>query len=218
MSPYYIRHKHDGTITNHIMYPMFRSLYGLRVRQPIGGDFGFSGEIASLYAKEDVWNTDVARFGIDIWMTTTALANDFKICQSFLGAKIHDAKDPGADLSAMLNQVCSSVFTLMSEHYDRWKDVKTTEDVPTYGFKYAVGLEPINVNIEAMIEKFNHGAKELSPVWESFLPKGVMWFLSSVVENGKDTFTFPDPVMVYASSLTRKLVPTGVAVASNLCA
>ncbi len=194
--PYYRRHKYDGTITNMIIYPLTTTLYGKKIRQPIGGDFGFSGRLASFYLEKDVWDTDVARYGIDIWMTTTALANDFKICQSFLGAKIHDAKDPGADLSAMLNQVCSSVFTLMSEHYGRWKDVKATEDVPTFGFKYAVGLEPINVNIEAMIEKFNHGAKELSPVWESFLPKGVMWFLSSVSENGKDTFTFPDEIWV----------------------
>ena len=51
------------------------------------------------------YETDVARFGIDIWMTTTALVGGFRVCQSFLGAKIHDAKDPGADLTAMLVQV-----------------------------------------------------------------------------------------------------------------
>ena len=60
----------------------------------------------------------MARFGIDIWMTTTALADDFRVCQSFLGAKIHDAKDPGADLAAMLVQVVSAVFDLM-EHLPR---------------------------------------------------------------------------------------------------
>ena len=52
-------------------------------------------------------DSDVARFGIDIWMTTTALADGFRVCQAFLGAKIHDAKDPGADLAAMLVQVVS---------------------------------------------------------------------------------------------------------------
>ncbi|HPV30740.1 MAG TPA: glycosyltransferase, partial [Deltaproteobacteria bacterium] len=43
VAPLYVRHKYDGTITNNIAYPMTRSLYGRRVRQPIGGDFGFSG-------------------------------------------------------------------------------------------------------------------------------------------------------------------------------
>ena len=100
VAPLYLRHKYDGTITNSIVYPLTRALYGKRVRQPIGGDFGFSGKLAKFYLTKDVWETDVAKYGIDIWMTTTAIANDFRVCQSFLGAKIHDPKDPGADLSA----------------------------------------------------------------------------------------------------------------------
>ncbi len=36
VSPIYVRHKYDGTITNHIAYPMLRALFGLRVRQPDG--------------------------------------------------------------------------------------------------------------------------------------------------------------------------------------
>jgi hypothetical protein len=64
VSPYYMRHKYDGTITNTIVYPLTRALYGKRIRQPIGGDFGFSGRLASFYLDKDVWESDVARFGI----------------------------------------------------------------------------------------------------------------------------------------------------------
>src|SRR5688572_5810380 len=42
VAPYYHRHKYDGTITNSIVYPITRALYGLQVRQPIGGEFGVS--------------------------------------------------------------------------------------------------------------------------------------------------------------------------------
>ena len=52
VSPYYHRHKYDGTITNTIVYPLTRALYGKRIRQPIGGDFGFSGKLASFYVTE----------------------------------------------------------------------------------------------------------------------------------------------------------------------
>ena len=44
VAPLYARHKFDGTITNSIVYPLTRALYGKSIRQPIGGDFGFSGE------------------------------------------------------------------------------------------------------------------------------------------------------------------------------
>ena len=77
VAPLYHRKKLDGTITNSIVYPLTRTLYGKRVRQPIGGDFGFSGKLAQFYLTQDVWESDVARFGIDIWMTTTAIANGF---------------------------------------------------------------------------------------------------------------------------------------------
>ena len=84
----------------------------------------------------------------------------------------------------------------MDEYYDRWRDVKTVEDVPTFGFRYAVGLEPVNVNTDAMIEKFVLGVKQLGPLWEAFLPEGVIWFLTSMSENGKNKFRFPDEIWV----------------------
>ncbi len=165
VAPYYLRHKYDGTITNSIVYPLTRALYGRRVRQPIGGDFGFSGRLARHFLTYDVWNTDVARYGIDIWMTTTALCGDFKICQSFLGAKIHDAKDPGSDLSAMLTQVVGSVFGMMEAAAPLWMSVSGSEDVPVFGFRFDVGLEPIHVNVERMIQRFYQGLKDLGEIW-----------------------------------------------------
>ncbi len=211
VAPYYHRHKYDGTITNTIVYPMTRALYGHRIRQPIGGDFGLSGRLASFYLSKNVWETDVARFGIDIWMTTTAVANTFKVCQAFLGAKIHDPKEPGSDLSAMLHQVVISVFNLMEEYAAIWKDIKGSQPVPTFGFVYSVGLEPIKVNLDGMIEKFRLGVKELSVMYESFLPGELMWFLATVGEKPKEKFSIPDNVWVeivynFAIACHRKLM------------
>ncbi|MGD8353674.1 MAG: glycosyltransferase [Pseudomonadota bacterium] len=169
VTPHYLRHKYDGTITNSIIYPITRALYGKHIRQPIGGDFGFSGRLAEFYLSKDVWGTDVARFGIDIWMTTTAVANDFRVSEAFLGAKIHAAKDPGADLSAMLTQVVSAVFMLMEEYSDRWKIVKNTSPVPMFGFQFSVGLEPVNVNVERMVHMFKTGLRDLGPLWKVIL-------------------------------------------------
>jgi len=191
VSPFYLRHKYDGTITNSIVYPMTRALYGLRIRQPIGGDFGFSGDLAKFYLTKDVWETDIARFGIDIWMTTTAVANGYKVCQSFLGAKIHDPKDPGADLSAMLHQVVSAVFELMETYADVWKTIKGSQPTELFGFQYDVGLEPVHVNLERMIDKFVLGLKELGPIWEEFIPKSIMLYLMGLKPRPWEKFRMP---------------------------
>jgi glycosyltransferase involved in cell wall biosynthesis len=196
VAPLYARHKFDGTITNSIVYPLTRALYGKRVRQPIGGDFGFSGELANFYLTKDVWETDVARFGIDIWMTTLAIAEGYKVCQSYLGAKIHDAKDPGSDLGPMFTQVVSSVSTLMGEYEPLWKRVKESEAIPTFGFHYEVGLEPVSVNVEHMIGNFRLGAENLMEIWRRvILPETAPW-LESIGRLSDEAFSFPEDLWV----------------------
>jgi len=171
VAPYYHRHKYDGTITNSIVYPLTRTLYGAQVRQPIGGEFGISPKLIDCYLKKDVWETDVARFGIDIWMTTVAIAEGFRICQSFLGAKLHDAKDPASDLSAMLQQVVRSIFDLMQAYEPVWRLRKCSVPVPVFGFRFDVGLEPISVDVEGMLREFQRGARELGEIWSLALTR-----------------------------------------------
>ena len=171
--PLYSRHKFDGTITNGIVYPLVRSLYGRRIRQPIGGDFGFSGRLARHFLKHDVWESDVARFGIDIWMTTTALVGDYRVCQSYLGAKIHDAKDPGAHLSTMLVQVAGSLFAQIEAHAPHWLAVRGSEAVPEFGFRYEVGLEPVAVDVSRMVHAFDQGVSDFVPLYESFMDQAI---------------------------------------------
>ena len=196
VAPLYLRHKYDGTITNSIVYPLTRSLYGQEVRQPIGGDFGFSGQLASHYLSKPVWDTLVARFGIDIWMTTTAIADGFRVAQAFLGAKIHDAKDPGADLASMFVQVVGSVFDLMETYERRWLQVERAEEVPLFGFPHGVGLEPVAVNAERMIRIFRQGARDLGEVWRGTLRPETLGTVDRLAATGEGPFHFPDALWV----------------------
>jgi len=196
VAPLYARHKFDGTITNSIVYPLTRALYGKRIRQPIGGDFGFSGKLASFYLTKEVWETDVARFGIDIWMTTTAIAEGFKVCQSYLGAKIHDVKDPGTDLGPMFTQVVSSVYRLMEKYENLWKEVKESQPIPTFGFHYEVGVEPISVNVGRMIGNFRLGVKDLMEIWRRVLSSETAQWLESIRRLSDEAFSFPQDLWV----------------------
>ncbi|OGF20943.1 MAG: glycosyl transferase family 2 [Candidatus Eisenbacteria bacterium RBG_19FT_COMBO_70_11] len=194
--PLYSRHKYDGTITNSIVYPLVRTLYGKRIRQPIGGDFGFSGRLAAPYLTHNVWDSDVARYGIDIWMTTTALMGDFRICQSYLGAKLHDAKDPGADLSAMLVQVTGSLFRQMETHAARWREIASSEAVPEFGFKYEVGLEPIPVNVARMAHTFTQGVQDFKPLYSAFLTPQTRAELEALGAGEPEKFHMPEDLWV----------------------
>jgi len=169
VTPYYIRHKYDGTITNNICYPMTRMLYGLDIRQPIGGDFGFSAELLDHYLSQDVWETDVARFGIDIWMTTTAINVGAKVCQAHLGAKIHDAKDPAEALGPMFRQVVGTLFAMMGRYEANWREATGSQPVPIYGEPKEVEPEPVSVSLSAMIEKLRAGREQWGELWGQVL-------------------------------------------------
>ena len=196
VAPYYKRHKYDGTITNSIVYPVTRALYGWRVRQPIGGEFGISGRLARHFASRDVWTTDVARYGIDIWMTTTAMAEGFRVCQSYLGAKIHDAKDPGADLSAMLVQVVGSVFSLMETYAAVWKAKEGSEPAPLFGFPFEVGLEPVPINLPRMLAAFGQGCRDLRPIYEKVISPDALQRLTECAGQPPESFVLPPEVWV----------------------
>ena len=196
VAPLYQRHKYDGTITNSIAYPLTRALYGTRVRQPIGGDFGFSGQLAEHYLGKQVWESDVARFGIDIWMTTEALTSGAQVCQSFLGAKIHNPKDPAADLSSMLAEVVGALFGLMETHPASWQSGRGSRPVPTFGFQYETGVEPIHVNVDRMTTIFFQGVQDLMPLWSRILSTDTMAGIHALTKQSPSAFQMPDSLWV----------------------
>jgi glycosyltransferase involved in cell wall biosynthesis len=169
VAPVYARHKYDGTITNSIAYPLTTALYGTRLRQPIGGEFGFSGKLAGNYASKEVWDTDVARFGIDIWMTTVAVVEAFRVCQANLGAKLHDPKDPGADLGPMFRQVVGSLFALAGTYREPWMTVDGVMEPPTFGLRAAFSVEPINVSLTRLIWKLVEGYVRHQETWRQVM-------------------------------------------------
>jgi glycosyltransferase involved in cell wall biosynthesis len=174
VAPIYVRHKYDGSITNHIAYPMLRTLFGLRVRQPIGGDFGFSGKLARAFLSEKLWNDYIANFGIDIWMTTIAIARNFNVCQSFLGSpKSHKAKDPAKHLGPMFTQVISTLFDLLSDFEYIWKDTYQSRPSNIYGFGLGVDEQPtpVDVNTDALFESFMAGFDKYGELWEKVIAK-----------------------------------------------
>jgi hypothetical protein len=168
--PFYRRHKFDGTITNHIVYPMTRALYGVEVRQPIGGDFGFAPELAGFYMGEDVWETDVARFGIDIWMTTCAINEGYGVVQTYLGTKIHDAKDPAADLGPMFQQVISTLFYLMGKYERNWRRDNPLQLIQVNNKREQdVELAPVPVSLSKLHTEFVEGFNHFHPMYKRIL-------------------------------------------------
>lgn len=186
VAPLYARYKYDGTITNTVTYPLTRALYGHRIRQPIGGDFGVSGDLVRHYLAQDDWTEDVSKFGIDIWMTTSAMAGGFAVCQTRLGAKVHDPKDPGSDLGPMFRQVVGTILRLAEKHADQWLGIRGSHDVPAYGFERIIDPPPLDVNTLRLLSEFHAGSLTLTETWRGMLaPATLETVLELAAEAGR---------------------------------
>jgi glycosyltransferase involved in cell wall biosynthesis len=207
--PIYTRHKYDGTITKNIAYPMSRTLYGLRVRQPIGGDFGISNRLARCLLVEKTWSEDVSHFGIDIWMTTIAICRRFNVCQTFMGSpKIHRPKDPASDLGPMFSQVVGTIFQLMTDFEFLWKDssggqLRRRENRSKPGILYGFGSgqshDPpeVKVSRDLLHESFLKGSKEHGEIWKEVLSRKSWEVVKGAEQLSCQKFYYPSTVWAH---------------------
>jgi len=130
VTPIYSRNEYDGTITNNICYPIIYGLFQTDIRQPIGGDIAFSSKMAR-YWHDMEWKESTRQYGIDIFLTTTALLNGFKTCQVVLGSKVHKPSAP--KLGPMFSQVVSTLFENISRFKEPWMRKKGEKRSPVFG-------------------------------------------------------------------------------------
>jgi hypothetical protein len=196
VAPVYSRYKYDGTITNNIVYNLVRALYGKRIRQPIGGDFAFALRLARHYLEQDVWETDIARYGIDIWMTLNAIVQKAKLCQANLGVKIHDAKEPAESLGPMFRQVCGTFFSLLEQQTSFWMTVEGSDSIPTFGLEERIEPEPLQVNQRRMVREFREGLRLFGGAYRELFSEEVFTALCQTGELEPEVFRFPVEIWV----------------------
>ncbi len=189
VSPYYVRNKHDATVTNEIVYPLTRALYGLRIRQPIGGDFAFSNGAVQVFTRNKYWESYpyINQFGVDIWMSTTAINEGFRVCQTVLGVKVHDKKDIIKDMAKVFVQVTGTLFELMKNYEQKWFDIIGSNQGYIHGdFKFVEG-EKISLNINELLQKFYDGYEKYKNVWKKIFEKNTyLEFLDTLNASSRD--------------------------------
>ncbi|MDY6970513.1 MAG: glycosyltransferase [Spirochaetota bacterium] len=179
--PRYSRHQFDGTITNHICYPILYGLLGEDLRQPIGGEFGFSPQLIDHWLKEK-WLPTTKHFGIDIFMTMNAILGKYKICEVVLGKKVHKASAP--KLGAMFTQVVTTFFEKILENKYEWMNLPmgTPKAKPQFGLKKIDPPQEIKIDIRDLKRKLNEEYFQREKLLQQFLNDYAMTRLNHMFE------------------------------------
>lgn len=183
VTPVYSRNEYDGAITNQICYPLIYGLLGREVRQPIGGDFGLSRRFASHVLSRE-WESTTHEYGIDIFLTVSALLGGFRVGQTKLGAKIHKPSAP--KLGPMITQVLTTLFTMLVENRGEWRwkngDAVTER---TFGRKRLEEPQALSVDYKTIKETAFQGYDEHRSALEEFLSPKLFVKIDEMMVSGR---------------------------------
>jgi glucosylglycerate synthase len=201
--PYYIRDKNDGVITNNLVYPFTRALYGLDVRQPIAGEYALSKNLYELLRNHPLFPPD---FGVDIFILTVAAAEGLYVKEGLFSLKIHESTtrylEPEKFLIPMFRKVTGAMFELAKYYEDYWRSKPKLWKRKYYRECFSQKPIPVKINISEMRNSFETEFKSLKYSMERYLPKSIISYLERIVDNSKrfDSELWAEIVYNYAAS------------------
>lgn len=192
VASYSTRTAFDGAITKAIVYPVFRALYGPRLRQPAAGEFACSGGMADELLKNEFWDREGAEAGVDLWLVSAAVCGGFRVCEAALGARRAVHHETALDLSTTLTQVVGSLFADLERRGDVWQRVRKTVPVPIVGAPSGPATDTSPPNADRLIESFRLGYRELRDIWTCVLPPRTIIELGKLAAAPPDRFRLDD--------------------------
>ena len=169
--PAYARPLVEGAVNDILAYPLTRLLYNADVREPMAGDFAISEELASKLHARDVWETDVARHGIDIWITTVAINERLRMCQVPLTPKIENKREAAVAFDPGFVQSVGTLFRMMEIYQRRWSQSQPLRVVPVVGENPTPGSQRLTgaITIDMLNDAFHSGARRYRRLWRTTL-------------------------------------------------
>jgi hypothetical protein len=192
-TPYYARRPDEGALTRGLVYPMFRALYGARLRQPAALEFACSAALAAHFLEQDFWETDrAAGAGVDLRLAAAAVTGGFRICESALGVRRAVAPTTRPDLGSTVAQVVGTLFTDLEAHVEIWQRMRGSVAVPVIGEAPPPPVEASRISADSLAESFRLGYRELREIWTWVLPPRTIVELRRLTEASAGAFRFDD--------------------------
>jgi hypothetical protein len=193
VSAFYLRSPYEGAITKSIVYPVFRALYGARLRQPAAPEFACSANILDHYLAQRFWQTEEAYSGIDLWLATSAASGGYRLGEAVLGVRAF-ASHPGApDLSTAFGQLVGALLSDLEARAHAWQRARPSVPVPVFGVvtPSTVASTP-HIEAEGPLESFRLGYRALRDVWAWVLPPRTILDLKRLTDASAAQFRMDD--------------------------
>jgi len=230
--PVYQSGRYEGTLTQALVVPLVRALFGKRLARPLAEEFGCSGKAAQFLLEQDVWATDLGRDGIEFWMPAAVIAEGLPISETALGPRRFAAPARPTPLGEIVGRTARALFAIAERHEIAWLEREGSDAVPCAGPLPELRPDPAP-DPERMLGGFRQGVRDLLPVWERILAPETLNDVLALSEEYGSHFRFPDRLwahvvydfllayrarVVYRSHVAQSLAPLYLGrVASVIC-
>jgi glucosylglycerate synthase len=208
VAPCYTRQKMEGLLNRSVLAPLHRALYGERLQNPLGPDFGISGKLLQQILRQDSARRRGAEGNILASIASAAAFGGFQVCESHLGVRRQRPTDWG-NLSSLLADVLGTTFLEMEARAALWQSIRGSRELPVFGAPEPPPPDaPRAMDTPGMLESFQLGAKNLQDIWGVILPPTTLLELRRMSRLSPDQFRFPDQVWartVYDFALGHRL-------------
>lgn len=187
----------DGLLSDLIVYPLFRALWGQNVRCPAAPDFALSPQLAAALLDEDIWGTAAATNGLPSWLVTFATVENWRVVQTALGEKDGDASNitSGAlSFKARFHDTLSVIFGLAARYPTCWQNAYPIRSLSTLT-EFASKADPANSvslpNPVQLLDKLALGWIEYRTLWQRILAPENLTQIEALAALPPDRFHFP---------------------------
>lgn len=194
--PVHPRHPFGGPLLTQLVRPLLSAAYARRLHSNLAGDFGCSGRFAARLVGHDLWNQDLSRQALDVWLVATAMADDLRLTQTHLGPCTFSPRTVRANLPELFEQVVGSVFSCLEQHSSSWLHRPETKDVELLGEPHPAAEAIPEVDPAPMAERFRSGVRDLAPLLREILTPGTLARLQAAGAPGAAIPHIPDSLWV----------------------
>jgi glucosylglycerate synthase len=213
VAPCYVPHKFEGLLNSAILYPLTRAVYGKRIQNPLGPDFGFGARLVRSLLQLDAAKAKIGAANQFLPVGPVAVVRGFKVCQVYLGEREHPPVD-WKNLDSVIANVLGPLFLDIERDAPFWQHIRSSEAIPAYGDHLPLVEEEENVafDLRRLLEPFQLGFRNLREIWALVLPPGALLELSKAHRLPPEQFRIPDELwarIVYDFALAYRLRTIG---------
>lgn len=187
----YQRSAHAMSLTDNLAYPFLHTFLRTDLREPLAAEFCLSGQMAQEMAAYDVWETNVSRYGINIWVALHGLTAGLRMSQVDLGYRGENGGEPAAPLDARFLHSVSTLFRSLSLYQRAWQRELTVRHVAFRGGCHVDELLPCDEYLGVLVEAMRDGEARYLDEWAVALGPETLAQVRDLLPQAPESFTFP---------------------------